>query len=123
MNADTDKGEKLEDYAVDVRELREVHEQIVATKGEIEALVANERQLGPVKSMTDAQKEKLGETVADMLEKWEAAKLAEGFQGHADTPFNRLAQKHFDLEQEIFDAEDEQVEEATEHPFDNKPLR
>ena len=92
MNADTDKGEKLEDYAVDVRELREVHEQIVATKGEIEALVANERQLGPVESMTDAQKEKLGETVADMLEKWEAAKLAEGFQGHADTPFNRLAQ-------------------------------
>ena len=46
MNADTD--EKLEDYAVDVRELKEVHEQIVATKSEIEALVANERGLGSV---------------------------------------------------------------------------
>ena len=122
MNADTDEGEKLEDYAVDVRELKGVHEQIVATKGEIEALVAKERQLGPVTSMTDAQKEELRNTVDDMLEKWEEAKLAEGFQGHPDTPFNRLAQQHFDLEQEILDAEDEQVEEATEHPFD-KPLR
>ena len=122
MNADTDKGEKLEDYAVDVRELKDVHEQIVATKSEIEALVAKERQLGPLASMTDAQKDALSDTVASMLEKWEEAKLAEGFQGHPDTPFNRLAQKHFELEQEIFDAEDEQVEEATEHPFD-KPLR
>jgi hypothetical protein len=57
-----------------------------------------------------------------MLEKWEEARLAEGFPGHPDTPFNRLAQQHFDLEQQILDAEDEQVEEATEHPFD-KPLR
>ena len=120
MNADTD--EKLEDYAVDVRELKEVHEQIVATKSEIEALVANERGLGSVELMTDAQKEQLNEIVDDMLEKWEEAKLAEGFPGHPDTPFNRLAQQHFDLEQQILDAEDEQVEEATEHPFD-KPLR
>ena len=122
MNADTDKGEKLEDYAVDVGELKEVHEQIVAAKSEIEALVASERGLGSVESMTDAQKEQLNEIVDDMLEKWEEAKLAEGFSGHPDTPFNRLAQQHFDLEQQILDAEDEQVEEATEHPFD-KPLR
>jgi hypothetical protein len=122
MNADTDEGEKLKDYAVDVRELKDVHEQIVATKSEIEALVAEERQLGPVGSLTDAQKEKLGQTVDEMLEKWEEAKLAEGFSGHPDTPFNRLAQRHFDLEQQILDAEDEQVKEATEHPFD-KPLR
>jgi hypothetical protein len=122
MNADTDEGEKLEDYAVDVRELKEVHEQIVAKKGEIEALVAKERGLGPIETMTDAQKGNLEQIVDDMLEKWEEAKLAEGFPGHPDTPFNRLAQQHFDLEQQILDAEDEQVEEATEHPFD-KPLR
>ena len=122
MNADNEEGERLEDYAVDVRKLKGVHEQIVATKEDIEALVANERQLGSLASMNDAQKEKLRETVEDMLEKWEEAKLAEGFQGHPDTPFNRLAQQHFNLEQQILDAEDEQVEEATEHPFD-KPLR
>jgi hypothetical protein len=122
MNTETNDDEKLEDYAVDVRELREVHEQLVATKGAIEALVVEERQLGPVDSMTDAQKEELRKTVEDKLERWEEAKLAEGFKGHPDTPFNRLAQEHFDLEQEILDAEDEQVEEATEHPFD-KPLR
>ena len=86
MNADTDKGEELEDYAVDVRELKGVHEQIVATKGEIEALVANERGLGSVDSMTDAQKEQLNQIVDDMLEKWEEAKLAEGFSGHPTLP-------------------------------------
>ena len=67
MNADTDEGEKLEDYAVDVRELKHVHEQIVATKSEIEALVAKERKLGPLESLTDAQKEKLGQTVDEAL--------------------------------------------------------
>jgi hypothetical protein len=120
MNAEANDDEKLEDYAVDVRQLREVHEQLVATKGAIEALVAEERKLGPVEAMTDAQKEDLGMTVEALLEKWEEAKLEEGFSGHADTPFNRLAQERFDLEQEILNAE--QVEEATEHPFDH-PLR
>jgi len=122
MNAENVDDEKLEDYAVDVRELRKVHEQLVATKYEIEALVAEERRLGPIGAMTDDQKENLRTTVEELLNKWEQARFAEGFKGHPDTPFNRLAQQHFDLEQQILDAEDEQVEEATEHPFDH-PLR
>jgi hypothetical protein len=57
--------------------------------------------------MTDAQKEDLRKTVEGMLE---------GFNGHPDTPFNRLGTDSIDLEHQILKAEDEQVEEATEHP-------
>ena len=38
MNAEKDDDEKLEDYAVDVRELRGVHEHLVAKRSEIEVL-------------------------------------------------------------------------------------
>jgi len=46
MNAEKDDDEKLEDYAVDVRELRGVHEHLVAKRSQIEVLIAEERKPG-----------------------------------------------------------------------------
>ena len=117
-----DKGEKLEDYAVDVRKLRHVHEDIVAKKSEIAALVAQEESLGPVEELSASAKEKLVAQVDHLLEEWEREKLEDGRPATGSVAFSKLAQEHFDLTQKILDAEDNQVEEATEHPFEH-PIR
>ena len=75
MNAD---DEKLQDYAVDVRELRGVHEPIVAKRSEIEALTAEEQNLGAVETLTDPVKERLKSQVDQLLEQWEKEKNESG---------------------------------------------
>lgn len=122
MNAEKDDDEKLEDYAVDVRELRGVHEHLVAKRSEIEVLVADERNLGPVEAMSGPAYESLKSQVDRLLEEWENEKTEAGRGATRSVAFNKLAQEHFDIEQKILDAQDEQVEEATEHPFEH-PLR
>ena len=122
MNAEKDDDEKLEDYAVDVRELRGVHEHLVAKRSEIEVLIAEERNLGPVEAMSGPAYESLKSQVDRLLEEWENEKREAGRAATGSVAFNKLAQEHFDIEQQILDAQDEQVEEATEHPFEH-PLR
>ena len=117
MNAD---DEKLEDYAVDVRKLRGVHEAVVAKRSEIEALTAEEQNLGPVETLADPIKERLKSLVDQLLEQWEKEKNENGIVATGSVAFNKLAQEHFELEQQILDAQDEQVKEATEHPFDHR---
>jgi hypothetical protein len=122
MNSKTDDDEKLEDYAVDVRELRGVHEHLVAKRSEIEVLIAEEQNLGPVEAMAGPAYERLKSQVDQLLEEWENEKKEVGRAATGSVAFNKLAQEHFDIEQQILDAQDEQVEEATEHPFEH-PLR
>ncbi|MBA2125720.1 hypothetical protein DLM45_05710 [Hyphomicrobium methylovorum] len=122
MNAQSDDGERLEDYAVDVRKLRGVHQEVVAKKTEIEALIAMEQNLGPLEAINPAAMERLKAHVDQLLEQWEKEKTEDGRAVTGSVAFNKLAQEHFDLEQKILDAQDEQVEEATEHPFEH-PLR
>ncbi len=120
MNADKDDDEKLEDYAVDVRELRGVHEHLVAKRSEIEVLIAKEQNLGPVEELSGPACERLKAQVDQLLEEWEKEKVEAGRAATGSEAFNRLAQEHFDIEQQILDAQDEQVEEATEHPFEHR---
>lgn len=122
MNAQNDKNEKLEDYAVDVRKLRGVHKQVVAKRRELESLVAEEQGAGPIDSLSETAKERLKADVDEMLAQWEKEKTEDGIGVTGSPAFNELAKEHFDLEQQILDAEDEQVEEATTHPFEH-PLR
>lgn len=122
MNARSDDDEKLDDYAVDVRRLRGVHQDVVAKRTEIEALIAEEQNLGSVEAMTRPTLEHLKSQVDQLLEEWEREKNEDGLAATGSVAFNKLAQEHFDLEQQILDAQDEQVEEATERPFDH-PLR
>ena len=122
MSLKHDDDEKLEDYAVDVRKLRGVHEHLVAKRSEIEALTAEEQNLGPVETLADPAKERLKSLVDQLLDEWEKEKNEDGIVATGSAAFNRLAQEHFALEQQILDAQDEQVMEATEHPFDH-PLR
>lgn len=114
--------EKLEDYAVDVRRLKGVHQEIVAKKSEIEALVAKEQNLGPIEALSAPALERLKSQVDQLLDEWAKEKNEDGVAATGSVAFNKLAQEHFALEQQILDAEDEQVEEATEHPFKH-PLR
>lgn len=116
------KEEKLEDYAVDVRHLKGVHERVVAKRTEIEALVADERGLGSLQSLSDEAKEHLSAEVDQMLSDWEKEKSDDGTGVTGSPAFNKLALEHFALEQQILDAEDDQVEEASTHPFKH-PLR
>lgn len=74
MNAEKDDDEKLEDYAVDVRKLRGVHEHLVAKRSEIEVLIAEERKLGPVEAMSGPAYESLKSQVDRLLEEWENEK-------------------------------------------------
>lgn len=120
MNADKDDDEKLEDYAVDVRELRRVHEHLVAKRSEIEVLIAKEQNLGPVEELSGPAYERLKAQVDQLLEEWEKEKVEAGRAATGSEAFNRLAQEHFDIEQQILDAQDEQVEEATEYPFEHR---
>ena len=66
--------------------------------------------------------ENLKSQVDRLLEEWENEKREAGRGPTRSVAFNKLAQEHFDIEQKILDAQDEQVEEATEHPFEH-PLR
>jgi hypothetical protein len=122
MNPKTDEDEKLEDYAVDVRRLRGVHQALVAKRSEIEVLIADEQNLGSIDAMSSPAKERLKSQVARLLEQWEKERNEDGHAATGSVAFNKLAQQHFDIEQQILDAEDEQVKEATEHPFEH-PLR
>jgi hypothetical protein len=119
---DTDDSQKLEDYAVDVGELKSVHQKLVVKRSEIEALVAEEQNMGPIETMTDVAKEHLKSKVDQLLDEWEKEKIEDGVVATGSAAFNKLAQEHFDFEQQILQAEDEQVEEATHHPFAH-PLR
>ena len=78
MNAETADDEKLEDYAVDVRKLRGVHEQLVAKRSEIEALIAEERNLGSVEAMAGPAYERLKSQVDRLLDEWENEKTRSG---------------------------------------------
>lgn len=115
-------SEKLEDYAVDVRNLREVHERIVAKRKEMEALIAEEQQLGTWETLADPDRERLRHHVDQLLEQWEKEISSDGVVVTGSEVFSKLAQEHFNLEQQVLNAQDEQVKEATEHPFDH-PLR
>jgi len=115
-------AEKLEEYAVDVGRLKDVHQDLVAKRSQIEALVALEQNLGPVETISEDAKERLKSHVDKLLEEWEKEKKEDGIVPTGSVAFNKLAREHFDLQQQILNAEDEQVEEATEHPFDH-PLR
>jgi hypothetical protein len=114
--------ENLEEYAVDVGKLKEVHEELVAKTREIQELIAEEQQFGPLDAMTDSEYERLRSHVDQLLQEWEKEKNEDGRAVTGSVAFNRLAQERFAIEQQILDAEDEQVEEATEHPFEH-PLR
>ena len=114
--------ENLEDYAVDVGKLKSIHQRLVSKRGEIEALVAGEQGLEPPANMSSEAKQHLTTIVDRLLAEWQTERTKDGTGATGSVAFAKLAQAHFDLEQQILDAEDEQVEEATEHPFDH-PLR
>jgi hypothetical protein len=75
-----------------------------------------------VEAMAVPTCERLKSQVNQLLDQWEKEKNEDGRAATGSVAFNKLAQEHFDLEQQILDAQDEQVEEATEHPFEH-PLR
>ena len=120
MSLKHDDDEKLEDYAVDVRKLRGVHELLVAKRSEIEALLAEEQKLGDSEKMEGSIKEGLKSQVDQLLEQWEKEKNEHGQIATGSERLRRLALEHFALEQQILDAQDDQVKEATEHPFDHR---
>lgn len=114
----TNDDEKLEDYAVDVGRLKHVHQALIAKRSEIEALVAEEQGLSP--TVSEGAKEHLKSQVDKLLEEWEREKDEDGIVPTGSAAFNKLAREHFDLQQQILNAEDEQVDEATEHPFEHR---
>ena len=120
MSLKLDDDEKLEDYAVDVRKLRGVHEHLVAKRSEIEALVAEEQNLDPIETMSGLAKEGLKSQVDQLLEQWETEKNEHGQIATGSERLRRLALEHFALEQQILDAQDDQVKEATEHTLDHR---
>lgn len=122
MTLKHDDGEQLSDYAVDVGELKKVHEAQVAKRIEIEALIAAEQGIGSVESLNEEAKERLTADVDRHLEEWEREKIEGGIAATGSAAFNKLAQEHYKLSQAILAAQDEQVREATERPFEH-PLR
>ena len=122
MTNKANDSEKLEDYAVDVHKLREVHEKIVAKRNEIETLLAEEQHLGALEMLADTDRERLGYHVDQLLEQWEKERNEDGRVATGSEAFGKLAQEHFDLEQQVLDAQDEQFQEATEHPLEH-PVR
>ena len=122
MTNKADESEKLESYAVDVRNLREVHERIVAKRNEIEAMLAEEQHLDPLETLADSERVNLKNHIAQLFEQWEKERGEDGQVTTGSEAFRKLAQELFDLEQQVLDAQDEQVEEATHHPFAH-PLR
>ena len=120
MSLKHDDDEQLEDYAVDVRKLRGIHEHLVAKRSEIEALFAEEQKLGGSETMDVSTEEGLKSQVEALLEQWEKEKNEHGQIATGSERLRKLALEHFELEQQILDAQDEQVKEATEHPFDHR---
>src|SRR4051794_12449833 len=71
-------AEQLQDYAVDVGPLKDVHRAIVAKRSEIEALIAQEEQLGALEAMSADAKDRLKSRVDQLLEEWERGKNEDG---------------------------------------------
>ncbi len=94
----------------------------VAERKEIEALLAEEQHLGALEMLADPDRERLRDHVDQLLKQWEKERNEDGLVATGSEAFSKLAQEHFDLEQQVLDAQDDQVEEATEHPFEH-PLR
>jgi hypothetical protein len=117
----THDAEPLQEYAVDIGPLKDVHLAIVAKRTEIEELIAQEEQLGIVGGMSDEAKERLKSRVDQLLEEWERDRDTE-ISKTGSVAFQKLAREHFDLEQKILNAEDQQAEEVAERPFEH-PLR
>lgn len=115
-----DDTERLSDYAVDVGELKKVHEARVAKKSEIETLMAKEQGISQIDSLSEEAKNQLISDVDRHLEEWEREKIEGGKAATGSAAFNKLAEEHYALSQAIIAAQDEQVEEATEHPFDHR---
>lgn len=120
MSLKHDDSEKLSDYAVDLGPLKEIHEAKIAKRMEIEALIAKETGLGDVETLADARKDLLSAQVDQLLEEWERNKDATENVGSHSDEFKSLAQQYYALSQKIIEAQDDQVHEASEHPFDHR---
>lgn len=120
MTLKHDDTEKLNDYAVDLGPLKEVHEAKIAKRTEIEALVAQENGFGPIESLSDGAKEALAYEVDKLLEGWEREKDENGTASTGSVTFKRLANEYSALSRQIMDAQDNQVKEATERPFEHR---
>jgi len=122
MNTSKSNNEDLKDYAVDVATLKDIHQRIVSKRAEIETLVAEEQNFGSLASIDEEAKQKLRSIVDKLLAERQTEEAKDGTAATGSVAFNKLADELMRLEQKIFDAENEQVHEATQHPFDH-PLR
>jgi hypothetical protein len=112
--------EKLSDYAVDLKPLKAIHEAKIAKRMEIEALIAKDFVLGPVASLPEARKKVLTAQVDQLLDEWESEKDHTGANSEHSETLGRLAKEYSALSQKIIEAQDRQVKEAANHPFEHR---
>jgi hypothetical protein len=91
-------AEKREDDANDVGGLKHVDQELFAKRIQIEALIAEEQELGPI--VSEGAKQHLRSQVDMLLEEWEREKNEDGVVSTGSVAFNKLASEYFDLLQQ-----------------------
>jgi hypothetical protein len=82
------------------QEIDELQRRLVAKTREIEALVADEQELGDVKAMESTDYARLRTYVEELIEKWQEAEVDRS-RSNPDTPVNRLIADRQEIEEQI----------------------
>jgi hypothetical protein len=91
------KGDSMSDTE---KEIDELQRKLDAKTREIEALVADERELGYINAMESTDYARLRTYVDELIEKWQEADVDRS-GSNPDTPVNRLIADRQEIEEQI----------------------
>jgi predicted RNase H-like nuclease (RuvC/YqgF family) len=91
------KGESMSDTE---KEIDELQRKLAAKTREIEALVADEQELGDINAMESTDYTRLKTYVEELIEKWQEADVDRS-GSNPDTPVNRLIADRQEIEEQI----------------------